>query len=67
MAAGQADHAEPTRARAVPFGIRPTTLKIEKVNGKGYYAEAFTEAWSRYLDGPNRPPNAPEGGRSVTT
>jgi hypothetical protein len=32
-----------------PFGVRPGTIRIGNETAKGYYREALTEAWSRYL------------------
>ena len=32
------------------FGIRPATIRQGQGTAKGYYKEAFAEAWERYLD-----------------
>ena len=32
-----------------PFGIRPGTVRLGTSTAKGYYREAFREAWERYL------------------
>jgi putative DNA primase/helicase len=35
-----------------PFGVRPGTIRVPGTDtAKGYYREAFTEAWARYLPG----------------
>lgn len=41
----------PQLARALaPFGIRPTIIRSPEVApAKGYYRDAFKEAWARYL------------------
>ncbi len=40
-----------------PFGVRPTTIRPPAGNPvKGYYREAFEDAWTRYLPPP--PPSA---------
>jgi len=42
----------PQLARALaPFGIRPGTIRRGLDTAKGYYREAFEEAWTRYLPG----------------
>jgi putative DNA primase/helicase len=44
-----------------PFGIRPVTIRLgENETPKGYYREAFAEAWQRYLP-PEDTPSALEG------
>jgi len=32
-----------------PFGVRSATIRIGNETAKGYYREALTEAWERYL------------------
>jgi hypothetical protein len=34
-----------------PYGIQPTTVKVNKQALKGYKYENFSEAWASYLDG----------------
>ncbi|MFC7538818.1 DUF3631 domain-containing protein [Siccirubricoccus deserti] len=44
----------PQLARALnPFGVRPATIRFGVDTAKGYYREAFDEAWSRYLPSEN--------------
>lgn len=43
-------------ARALaPFGVRPGSIRLGQPTAKGYYRDAFAEAWERYL-----PPPAPK-------
>lgn len=52
----------PQLARALaPFGIRPGTIRIGQGTAKGYYKDAFAEAWNRYLSLDNPSPPS-EGG-----
>lgn len=32
-----------------PFGIRPATIRTGVATAKGYYRDAFTDAWARYV------------------
>ena len=56
----------PQLARALaPFGVRPGTIRRGNVTAKGYYKDAFTEAWGRYLPpspSPDSPSFPPKGG-----
>jgi hypothetical protein len=53
----------PQLARALaPFGVRPGTIRTGAgANQRGYYREAFEEAWGRYLapETPSMPPPPP--------
>ncbi len=51
----------PQLARALaPFGIRPGTIRTGTGTAKGYYHDAFNEAWRRYLPDEASPaPQAP--------
>jgi putative DNA primase/helicase len=40
-----------------PFGVRPVTVRQGQQTAKGYYRDAFEEAWARYLPPPS-PPSA---------
>lgn len=42
-----------------PYGIRPGTVRQGNATAKGYYREAFDDAWARYLP-PSPPAGAPE-------
>jgi hypothetical protein len=51
----------PQLARALaPFGVRPATIRTGGNTAKGYYREAFEEAWARYL--PSETPLPATGG-----
>jgi hypothetical protein len=42
-----------------PYGIKPGTIRLaDGQTPKGYSAEAFSDAWSRYLLSPDEPPQA---------
>ena len=42
----------PQLARALrPFGVRPGTVRQGQETAKGYYRDAFDEAWNRYIPG----------------
>ena len=44
-----------------PYGIKPGTIRLaDGQTPKGYVAEAFADAWSRYLLSPDNPPQAPQ-------
>jgi hypothetical protein len=36
-----------------PFRIHPTTIREGTITAKGYYRDAFADAWNRYLDHPD--------------
>jgi putative DNA primase/helicase len=52
----------PQLAKALrPFQVAPTTIRTGTEIAKGYYRDAFADAWERYL-APETPPSPIEGG-----